>query len=349
MGRPWVRCGAGLLGLILAVGPVLAGPVGAEGVSAVNAWVTVGTTAPGIACGVPVSVEVREAGYTVGGADITVALAIGGEVVSLDRAVTDSDGLAYLGIDTSGAYDGANGWLDVLINGTYAGGMSITPVSGNGCDGAESLTSLEATVSLAAVSSAAESFDAGAEISGGGSFIGVPTYVQQRNLSCEYAALAIATGAFGNSISEYAFDEVVGWSANPHWGYRGDINGWWGNTSDYGVYPSALAPALAHFGFSGEVFYGAGDATALQTRLDWGMPTLVWLGMWGDTSYYESTGDGASYNLTPGMHVMVAYGYDAAGVYLSDPGSGSYRYYDWGTFLWMWNVLDGMSLAVAPA
>jgi len=28
---------------------------------------------------------------------------------------------------------------------------------------------------------------------------------------------------------------------------------------------------------------------------------------------------------------------------------GSYRYYDWGTFLWMWNVLDGMSLAVAPA
>ena len=36
-----------------------------------------------------------------------------------------------------------------------------------------------------------------------GAFIDMPTYVQQRNLSCEYAALTIATGAFGAWVSEF--------------------------------------------------------------------------------------------------------------------------------------------------
>src|SRR3954447_4530669 len=42
-----------------------------------------------------------------------------------------------------------------------------------------------------------------------------PTYVQQRNLSCEYASLVIAFGTYGVSVSEYAFDDLVGWSDNP--------------------------------------------------------------------------------------------------------------------------------------
>jgi hypothetical protein len=45
---------------------------------------------------------------------------------------------------------------------------------------------------------------------------------------------------------------------------------------------------------------------------------------------------------------MTAYGYDETGVYLSDPASGSTRFYDWATFLWMWGTSDGMSLAVYP-
>ncbi len=187
------------------------------------------------------------------------------------------------------------------------------------------------------------------ESSGYGTSLWVPTYVQQRNLSCEYASLTIATGAFGAAVSEWDFDARVGWSDNPHWGFRGNIHGWWGNTYDYGVYAEALAAALPDFGFYGEPFYGEGDAAALTTRLDWGMPTLVWLGFWGDTSYYDWTEDGTPYKLAAGEHVVVAYGYDEWGVYVSDPAIGAYSYYDWGTFLWMWSVLDGMSLAVAPA
>jgi hypothetical protein len=45
---------------------------------------------------------------------------------------------------------------------------------------------------------------------------------------------------------------------------------------------------------------------------------------------------------------MTAYGYDQGGVSLSDPATGTLRYIDWGTFLWMWGTSDGMSLAIYP-
>lgn len=182
-----------------------------------------------------------------------------------------------------------------------------------------------------------------------GAFIDVPTYAQQRNLSCEYAALTIAAAAFGAWVSEYEFDERVGWSANPHWGFRGDINGSWGNTTDYGVYPEALVGPLAQLGFYGETHYAQGDMWVLKSHLDMGQPMLLWLGLWGDLSFYEYTEDGTPFKLTPGYHVVVGYGYDDYGVYVSDPARGDYGFYDWDSFAWMWGVLDGMSLAVAPA
>jgi uncharacterized protein YvpB len=175
----------------------------------------------------------------------------------------------------------------------------------------------------------------------------VPTYVQQRNLSCEYAALVIAMGAYGVWVSEYDFDGL-GWSDNPHWGYRGDITGWWGNTDDYGVYASALVPAVNAYGFWADEFYAQGDASALTRRIDAGAPVIVWLGLWGNTGFYEWTEDGSSYKLAPGMHVVVVYGYDSSGVYFSDPATGNKSFYDWGTFLTYWNVMDGMSLAIGP-
>ena len=38
-------------------------------------------------------------------------------------------------------------------------------------------------------------------------FVDVPTYAQQRNLSCEYASLVIAMGAYGTWVSEWTFDD----------------------------------------------------------------------------------------------------------------------------------------------
>jgi uncharacterized protein YvpB/LysM repeat protein len=173
----------------------------------------------------------------------------------------------------------------------------------------------------------------------------VPAYQQMYSLSCEYAAAYIATSAFGWGVPESAFIDRIGLSANPHWGYRGNIHGAWGGADDYGVYPEALVPTLNEFGFMADVFYG-GDASALTTRINAGMPVMTWLGYFGDTAWVQE--DDGAYLLAPGLHVVTVYGYDDWGVYVSNPGRGNHDYYAWGDFLSMWSVLDGMALAVAP-
>ena len=103
--------------------------------------------------------------------------------------------------------------------------------------------------------------------------------------------------------------------------------------------------ALNQFGFQGEAYYGTrGDLIA---QLDLGRPNLVWIGARGDAgSFYDWTSDGTRYQLTPYMHVVVVYGYDEGGVYVSDPGPGGLTYWDWASFEWMWGVMDGMALSV---
>jgi uncharacterized protein YvpB len=186
------------------------------------------------------------------------------------------------------------------------------------------------------------------DVSEGAAFIDVPMYTQQRNLSCEYASMVIAMGAYGVWVSEWVFDDMVPLSDNPHWGYRGDITGWWGNTTDYGVYPEPLVGPLAQLGFRGEVFYAQGDSSALTNFLDNGVPVVLWLGLWGDQGFYEYANDGTPYKLNPGYHVVVAYGYDESGVYAADPATGGTVSWAWGDFMWMWAALDGMSMAVWP-
>jgi uncharacterized protein YvpB len=318
----------------------------AADIRAIHAWVQLSATRPAVGCTINTSVEIRESGFPVASTEVALAIFVGDQLISADRAVTGSDGIAYLALDTSAMWNGANGWLDINIAGTYVGGASILPNNANDCSAGARLIELEAEVPVVTVSTTG---DQNSSASGPLVSFWVPTYVQQRNLSCEYASLYIATARWGNGISEYAFDGVVGWSDNPHWGYRGNITGWWGNTTDYGVYAEPLSWALSQFGFRGDVFYALGDTSELTWRLDAGIPVLVWLSMWGDPGYYDWTADGTRYKLVPGMHVMVAYGYDQQFVYLSDPATGSYRSYAWGDFLAMWNVLDGMGLGVTPA
>jgi uncharacterized protein YvpB len=186
------------------------------------------------------------------------------------------------------------------------------------------------------------------DIGEGFAFLDVPIYTQQRNLSCEYASLVMAMATFGTWVDEWTFDALVPLSDNPHWGYRGDINGAWGNTTDYGVYPEPLVEPLAQLGFRGEVIYAEGEADVLRGYLDNGVPVLLWLGMWGDQSYYEYADDGTPYKINPGYHVVVAYGYDETGVYAADPATGDDVSWTWSDFLWMWDAMDGMALAVWP-
>jgi LysM repeat protein len=178
------------------------------------------------------------------------------------------------------------------------------------------------------------------------SSVWVPRHVQEYNLSCEYASAFIATSAFGGGVTEQEFLNDIPKAKNPHLGYRGDINGWWGNTDDYGIYAEPLVPVLNDWGFVAEVFYSGGDPAPLKSHIDQGHPVITWLAYWGDTGVTLS--DDGRYTVFAGMHVVVVYGYDADGVYVSDPATGSYRFWGWGDFRWMWETMDGMSLAVYP-
>jgi uncharacterized protein YvpB len=319
----------------------------AADLSHVGGWATLGSVTPAAGCLLDANIEVREAGGGVGDVTVGVNLVHGGEVVWSDWGMTDADGLAYLRVDTSWAAPGYEAWMDVLVGGQYAGGLPLSITDSGGCADNPDMVELSADVAVSPESGTAQNWSTSAGSSSDAVRVGVPTYQQQRNLSCEYSALAMAMGAYGVGVSEYDFDDRVGLSENPHWGYRGDISGRWGNTDDYGVYASALAPALADFGFYGEEFYAQGNPTALTARLDAGTPVLVWLGLWGDTGFYQYAADGTPYKLVPGMHVVVADGYDSGGVYVADPATGGMKYYDWSTFMSFWNVMDGMGLSVS--
>lgn len=314
--------------------------------SAVDVWMETGAIHPAVGCVVDTTVEVRSGGAALSGAEVVLMLSDDndGTIYSTSSAITDGSGIAYLTFDTSSASHGAKTWLEVSVNGSYIGGQTVW-VDGNSCSGTGTLLDLSGNAAI--VTPQSNTAPAAEPSSGSGEVIipGVVAYQQQRPLSCEFAAVSIATGALGSWVSEYDIEAVTPLHPNPHWGYRGNINGVWGNTTDYGVYADALVPGLNQFGFNGNSFYG--DSSDLMAAIDAGMPTIVWLGMWGDLSHYEWTEDGTRYQLTQAMHVMVAYGYDDGGVYLSDPGTGQYRYYDWGTFNWMWAVMDGMALSIS--
>ncbi len=324
---------------------LMAAGAGSASAASGRVWVQVGSETPGSSCYVNTSVEFHGGSGPVGGAEVALAFHVDGQVYSVNRGFTAGDGIAFLGFDVAGAPAGRSAMLDVNVNGAYLGSVPIYVTDGGGC------SDNPAVIELAGADSGGGSWNdthtsETLEPTGG---IWVPALYQQRGLSCEYASLAIAMAAYGTHVTEWEFDPYIGLSSNPHVGFRGNIYGEWGGAVDYGIYAEPLAAILHHFGYWADVFYANGDTSQLTRYLDNGTPVLVWLGLKGDTGYYETGEDGSTYWIAPGQHTLVIYGYDQNGVYASDPAIGAKRFYDWGWFMSMWNVFDGMSLAIGPA
>jgi hypothetical protein len=336
MGRSLAFVRVLALGLVIAVGiaPRIAR---ADSTQHVHTWATIRGTQGGTGCPVAASVEVRADGAAVAGVSVAIALFDGSNnVISTDQATTGDDGVAQLSVQTGGA---DNDWLDISVGDSYLGGLSILPQDGADCGtGTKEIDSQADTTVPAAPAS-------GNTSSAGGDF---PTHYQDHSLSCEYAAIQIVTSWFGSPISEDESLAMVPSAVDPHYGFRGNIDGPWGVTDDYGVYAEALVPVLNAYGYNGDVWYSA-DAGSLQAQLDAGHPTLIWIATRGDTSFYDQDANGNSFKLVPWEHVVVAYAYDSGGVYISDPGTGALNYLSWGWTLGAWSVLDGMALSIYPA
>ena len=176
----------------------------------------------------------------------------------------------------------------------------------------------------------------------------MPSVKQRYPLSCEYAAAAAVTLFWGGElVTQNHFIGEVPNSPNPHLGFRGDIHGDFGGTTDYGVYAEALVPVLEEHGYDATVFYGG--AGRLKAEIDQGHPVVVWMTAGkAERPVFRRSYQGASFKLVPYEHTVVAYGYDEAGLYVMDVGDGGSYYTDWGSFLRRWGYFDGMSLLIHP-
>ena len=183
--------------------------------------------------------------------------------------------------------------------------------------------------------------------SSGVELVGMPTGQEQWPLMSELAAASIATAYWGAPISSDQLLEMLDHSENPHLGFRGDPQGMFGTTDDYGVYNTPLADALTSFGFSVEAFYADGDRTALISQLDSGVPVVVWVThnlTVQERIVVES--DLGRYSLIPEQHAVLVYGYDDSGIRVMDVGSGSSTVWSWDAFMDSWSLFDGMALAI---
>lgn len=311
----------------------------AQAQNEVTVWVEFGSILAAQGCVVEVSVD---GGSAFAGSAVSIVASDDdtGAVISSDSGEANESGVAWLNIDTSAANPNSKLWASVNVNGSYLSGRTVRVSPDGSCDSGGALVSMDGSVSTGNESGITPGLGENAVV-----IPGAFGYQQERGLSCEYSALAIATGMLGDWVSEYEFESVTPLNANPHWGYRGDITGSWGNTDDYGIYSTALVAPLNAFGFQAEAWYG--DSNDLVAQLDLGRPTLVWVGVRGDAGTFdETTADGTRYQLTPFMHVVTLYGYDDAGVYASDPGNGQLKHWRWDAFEAMWDVMDGMALSI---
>lgn len=177
---------------------------------------------------------------------------------------------------------------------------------------------------------------------------GFPSVAQWYNLDCEYAASAAITLFWGNLVSQSVFMAEVPQNANPHLGFRGDINGTGGGIDDYGIYAEPLAKVLEAHGYNAVVFYGG--VSRLKANVAAGNPVQVWIttGKYTERTATREMLDGNSFKLVPSEHSVVVYGYDSYGVYLMDVGDGGFYHTDWDSFTRRWGYFDEMSLVIMP-
>jgi uncharacterized protein YvpB len=175
-----------------------------------------------------------------------------------------------------------------------------------------------------------------------------PIFAQWYNLSCEYSSTRMMTAYWNREINDTQFIKLIGFDPNPHLGFRGDINGPFGGTWDYGIYAEPIALALENQGFESKLLVNG--VASLKEELALGRPVQVWViaGMsWGNP--FRATHEGLSFILAGGEHSVVVYGYDPNGVYIADPAYGGRSFYDWDTFLGSWSNFDQMAMSIWPA
>ena len=155
----------------------------------------------------------------------------------------------------------------------------------------------------------------------------VPAQRQTHNLSCESSAASMAAGYQGVPLAEEEVLAALPRHANPHLGFRGNVDGPTGGLEDYGVYAGPVLEVLEAHGLEARPIEGGGLA-GIKAALARDNPVIAWITYnCQPGSPTKVTVDGQAVTLVPYQHAVVLTGYNDEGVWANDPWDGQEDFY----------------------
>jgi uncharacterized protein YvpB len=154
----------------------------------------------------------------------------------------------------------------------------------------------------------------------------VPVQKQTHSLSCESSAAAMAAGYQGVPVAEEEVLAALPRHANPHLGFRGNVDGPTGGLEDYGVYAGPVLEVLKARGLEARPIEGG--LAGIRAALARGNPVVAWITYnCQPGSPTAVTVDGQAVILVPYQHAVVLTGYNDEGVWANDPWDGQEDFY----------------------
>ncbi len=177
----------------------------------------------------------------------------------------------------------------------------------------------------------------------------IPLYRQQQTLTCEQAAVAMATRG---AVTESQLLGILPRSDNPFAGIRGQTNArFFGGLTDYGVYAQPLQKALSVFGVKSQVLHGQGYddfKSSILENLRAGR-AIVWWHTWREIytrPVRARASDGSTFKLIPYEHVGVIVAANDRGITYHDPYDARARFASWADHRRVSAYFDNMALVV---
>jgi uncharacterized protein YvpB len=182
----------------------------------------------------------------------------------------------------------------------------------------------------------------------------VPLLKQERSLSCESSAAAMAAMFYGLPVSESDILYALPDHENPNLGFRGNVDGPYGGTDDYGVHAEPIRRVLLGLGLEVEHLCGGIERVncihEIKQHIREGRPVIAWVTyrLQAQSPRQVTLSDGTIVTLVPYQHTVLVVGYNADGLWVHDPYDGTRALYAESDFLRSFASLGNMALAVGP-
>jgi uncharacterized protein YvpB len=174
----------------------------------------------------------------------------------------------------------------------------------------------------------------------------VARQTQSHSLSCESSASSMAAQYQGVPVTEEEIVAALPRNDNPHLGFRGNIDGPYGSTDDYGVYAEPVLQVLNSRGLGATLIDGGLDG--IKWAIARGNPVVAWVtyNCSVQTPVVTTIG-GQEVTLVPYEHVVVVTGYNDNGVWANDPYDGQEHFYATADFQRALGYFGNMAIEVA--